>query len=118
MAGGFEYLAYDESGNLLLTGTITLEAAPDSALTGSWSIQRAPGSDMNAVVGPQVGAGTLDGHYGGENTMINLNPGWADNNVFLLAQRSDEQSLTGRWQHSTFVGPVAEGPFRLRRMND
>lgn len=113
--GGFEYRAYDPDGRLLLVGAVTLEARADSAITGTWEIGWAPGADTTAVVGPQVGTGTLAGRYDGENTLIDLNPGWADNNVFLVAGAANGADLSGEWQHSTFIGPVAEGRFELRR---
>jgi hypothetical protein len=102
-------------GQLLLVGTVTLDVRPDSSLAGSWVIRWAPGADTTATVGPQVGTGTLHGRYDGERTQIDLNPGWADNNVYLLAAAADHGQLTGQWQHSTLIGPVAQGRFELRR---
>jgi len=116
LAGAFEYRAYDGSGRLLLVGTVTLATGEDSTLTGTWEIRWAPGADTTATVGPQVGTGTLGGRYGEEHTLVDLNPGWADNNVYLLAEDADEGHLAGQWQHSTLIGPAADGPFELRRL--
>lgn len=115
VSGRFEYRAYASSGSPLLVGTITLAVAPDSSLTGSWDIRRAAGADTTAIVGPQIGSGTLVGYAGSEQSLINLNPGWADNNVFLMMPYPDEVPLAGQWQYSTFVGPVAQGRFELLR---
>jgi hypothetical protein len=112
--GAFEYRAFDADGQLLLVGSVTLEVRGDSSITGTWEIGWAPGADRTTVVGPQVGTGTLAGSVGAEHTWIDLNPGWADNNVFLLASTADHGALAGQWQHSTFIGPVAEGRFELR----
>jgi hypothetical protein len=113
--GGFEYRAFDDPGRLLLVGSVTLEMKADSSIAGTWEIRWAPGADTTAVVGPQVGTGTLAGRFGAEQTAIDLNPGWADNNVFLIAREAGDGELAGRWQHSTFIGPVAEGRFEVRR---
>ncbi|MGH7530212.1 MAG: hypothetical protein ACREMN_07495 [Gemmatimonadales bacterium] len=112
--GRFEYRADDGSGHPLLVGTVTLAVAQDSSITGTWAMRWAAGADTTAPVGPQVGTGTLAGHAGTECSIINLNPGWADNNVFLVLRRTADGLLAGQWQHSTLVGVVAEGRFELR----
>jgi hypothetical protein len=112
--GGFEYRAYDGDGELLLVGTVTLETDADSSIAGTWEIRWAPGADTTTVVGPQVGSGTLAGWLRAEYAAIDLNPGWADNNVFLVARAEDHGALRGEWHYSTFIGPVAEGRFELR----
>lgn len=116
LTGLFQYRAYDESGRALLVGTVTLAVATDSTLTGSWDIRWAPGADTTTIVGPQVGTGTLAGRSGAEHGTIDLNPGWADNNVYLLMDQTDEGLLAGEWQHSTLLGPVAQGRFKLQRL--
>jgi hypothetical protein len=118
LAGRFAYRAFDGRGDLLLVGTITLQAVEDSRLAGTWEIRWAVGADTTAIVGPQVGTGTLGGRVGPDQTLIDLNPGWADNNVYLFARTAGDGDLTGRWQHSTLIGPVAEGRFELRRRTD
>lgn len=115
LGGAFEYRAFDADGHLLLVGSATLQVSRDSSIAGTWEIGWAPGADTTAVVGPQVGTGTLAGSVGAEHTWIDLNAGWADNNVFLLARTADDGALAGQWQHSTFIGLVAEGLFELRR---
>lgn len=116
LTGLFEYRASDERGRALLVGTVTLAVGTDSTLTGTWDIRWVSGADTTAIVGPQVGTGTLAGRSGAEHGTIDLNPGWADNNVYLLIGQTNEGLLAGEWQHSTFVGPVAQGRFTLQRL--
>ena len=45
---------------------------------------------------------------------IDLNPGWADNNVVLSAHEKivDLDELQGSWSAETFVVTIASGTFR------
>lgn len=115
--GSFAYSAFDATGQPLLVGSLTIEAAPDSTLSGTWSIHWAPGADTTATIGPQVGTGTLAGRSGSDGVFVDLNPGWADNNVFLMGGAAPG-ILAGEWQHSTILGPVAQGRFTLRRLSE
>ena len=81
-------------------------------INGTWNL-RAVGDPGN--VGPQVGAGTLEGEVDQAGKVhINLNPGMADNNVFLIGSfvGGPRGSIEGEWRVSTFVGEVATGRFR------
>ena len=102
----------------VVTGTMTLQVGEDSAVTGSWELRRVPGSDPNIQVGPQVGSGTLAGRLDASGFVaVDLNPGWADNNVYLLLGGYTPSRLTGTWDHSTLIGSVAGGPVELQRLN-
>jgi len=115
-SGAYGYVA--RSGlTPVVTGTVTLLVDRDSAVTGIWELRRVPGSDPTIQVGPQLGSGTLAGRlYPSGIVAVDLNPGWADNNVFLAFGATARDQLTGTWDHSTFVGPVAGGPVELRRL--
>ena len=115
-SGVYGYLAH--SGVIpVVTGTMTLQVAEDSAVTGSWELRRVPGSDPNIQVGPQLGSGTLAGRLDAAGFVaVDLNPGWADNNVFLVLDGYTPDRLTGTWDHSTLIGPVAGGPVELERL--
>jgi hypothetical protein len=84
-------------------------------LRGRWVLEaRAEG------VGPQDGEGTLQGTVEdtveGPTFAINLNPGIADDNVFLHGRFEDERArMEGTWSYATFVGPVAGGRFEAVR---
>jgi hypothetical protein len=45
---------------------------------------------------------------------LNLNPGWADNNVFLAIRSAGPGVWTGSREHSTIAGPVAGGTVSLQ----
>jgi hypothetical protein len=101
----------------VVTGTVTLLVDEDSAVTGSWELRRVPGSDTTIQVGPQLGSGTLAGRLNASGMVaVDLNPGWADNNVFLAFSATARDLLTGTWDHATIIGPVAGGPVELRRL--
>lgn len=115
-SGVYGYVAH--SGVIpVVTGTMTLQVDEDSAITGSWELRRVPGSDPNIQVGPQLGTGTLAGRLDASGVVaVDLNPGWADNNVYLLLGGYTPHRLTGTWDHSTLLGPVAGGPVALQRL--
>ena len=106
------YKAYNSKGDLAVSGTMTLVDIDSTSDSGTWSFVAVLPSEK---VGPQVGTGRLTGTIQKSSIYINLNPGWADNNVFLQGTVSPD-SITGRWMWSTFVGPTAEGTFRAMRV--
>lgn len=113
--GAYTYRAFHEDGRLLLSGTVTFDVRDDSMISGSWVIAWAPGADTTAVVGPQVGAGQLGGELAGGQVRIDLNAGWADNNVYLAAEQRTAERIAGEWAHATLLGQIAQGRFELTR---
>jgi hypothetical protein len=105
------YKAYNSKGDLAVSGTMTLWVPDTTSVTGTWSCVAVLPSEK---VGPQVGTGGLTGTIQKSSISINLNPGWADNNVFLLGTVSSDR-ITGRWMWSTLIGPTAEGTFQAMR---
>ena len=103
----YAYKAYNAKGELAVNGTMTLSVADLTSVTGTWSCDAVLPSEK---VGPQVGTGGLTGTIQKSSISINLNPGWADNNVFLQGTVSSDR-ITGRWMWSTLIGPTAEGTF-------
>ena len=116
-SGAYAYLA--RSGiTPVVSGTVTLRVDADSVVTGTWELQRVPISDTTIQVGPQLGSGTLAGRLNASGIVaVDLNPGWADNNVYLVLGGYTPYRLTGTWDHSTLIGPVAGGPVELQRLN-
>ena len=113
--GVYSYLA--QIGNApVVEGQLTLVVADDSSVSGTWELRRVPASDTTITVGPQLGRGTLRGQLSGSELWLDLNPGWADNNVFLSFSTKTAAALAGMWDHSTLLGPIAGGPVRLRRV--
>ncbi len=112
--GFYSYTAADSGGTVLLLGQLDLVFRSDSSVTGSWTITWAPGVDGTTEVGPQVGSGTLRGRLAPGDIFLDLNPGVADNNVFLAGAFVPQNMMVGfggGWSYSTLVGPVAAGPF-------
>jgi hypothetical protein len=114
LSGAYGYLAR-KGGADVVAGTVQLLVQDDSSITGTWALQRVPGSDTSIAVGPQLGTGTLHGHRTASGLWLDLNPGWADNNVFL-ALLAEPNTLAGTWDHSTIIGPVTGGPVHLHRL--
>ncbi len=112
--GEYRYVARATSGATLLVGTLELTFPDDSTVTGTWSITWAPGADTTAEVGPQVGNGTLVGTRSGTTMFLDLNPGYADHNVFLQAVAIGA-GFEGEWSWSTFAGPRSRGAFAATR---
>ena len=109
--------AYDAGGTLVVSGELAVNlSVPDSektiSISGTWTTRKVgPGGP----VGPQVGTGKLAGSVSGAGEIrIDLNPGWADNNVVLSAHEKivDLDELQGSWSAETFVGTIASGTFR------
>ena len=63
-----------------------------------------------AGYGPQVGMGTFVGEIHGNVVGLNLNPGWADNNVVLNGEM-ENGTYAGRWEWITFAGVTYTGNF-------
>jgi hypothetical protein len=114
VSGPYRYLAYDSAGVLLLQGELMVAPVDDSTLTGTWMIHWVADVDTTRPVGPQVGAGILGGTRAGHRWQLTLTPGWADNNVDLVAV-AREGDLAGAWTHSTITGPKAGGSFHALR---
>jgi hypothetical protein len=110
--GVLHYSASSLQGTELLAGTLRLAVHADSTVTGTWQIDWVAGADTTAPVGPQVGQGTLSGRQiADDSVQLNLNPFYADNNVFLSASVT-VAGLSGVWSWSGFAGPIANGRFQ------
>jgi hypothetical protein len=111
--GTYKYTAYfGKSLAVCASGFIEMTIAIDSTITGSWEISAA-NEFSEKEIGPQIGTGKLEGSIKAGKIFINLNPGWADNNIFLNADYSKDQ-FKGSWLWSTFIGPSASGSFGIK----
>ncbi len=112
-SGALRYRAFSALGRPLLSGSLVLVAHEDSSVTGTWAIRWVVGADTTTPVGPQVGEGTLSGRQLSDGTVdLNLNPLYADNNVFLSSAPVTATGLSGKWSWSGFAGPLANGRFQ------
>lgn len=114
----YSYTGYDEDGQAVVTGTLYVVFVPSDVadepdrFTGRWALDA-----TSERVGPQDGEGTLEGTVQGDTFDINLNPGMADDNVYLHGRLEDEGArMTGEWSYATFVGPTAGGRFEAERV--
>lgn len=109
---GYTYKAYNAKGDIVVEGTFRLTINGTGEISGSWAFAKR-GQSNN--IGPQIGTGALNGKKDGSAITINLNPGWADNNVFLNG-KIENGTITGKWSWSTFIGPTSEGPFDAKEV--
>ncbi len=108
--GELRYRATTETGRPLLEGSLSLTFPTDSTVTGTWQIRWSAGADTTSPVGPQVGTGTLIGTRRADTLLLELNPGYFDNNVSLRGVATGE-GLKGNWTWATIAGPFTSGPF-------
>ena len=106
---GYAYSALDTSGTELVRGVLFVTMEDSTRLSGFWDLT-ATGNGQGSI-GPQIGSGTLEGFREGAEIQINLNPDYADNNVFLLGTMSPT-GFDGIWQYVGFPGVLASGRFR------
>ncbi len=104
LKGVFYYTGFDSSWSPIISGTLTFVVVESTSVSGIWQFEGREG------YGPQVGMGAFEGWIDGKTVSINLNPGWADNNVFLTGELK-EGRYQGTWEYVTFVGPVYTGSF-------
>lgn len=105
------YNAASTQGVPLLAGSLSLAIHDDSTVTGTWVIDWVAGADTTARVGPQVGSGAFSGQQLADGSVqLNLNPLYADNNVFLNATVSRD-GFSGEWSWSGFPGVLSAGRF-------
>ena len=105
--GRLQYKAFDSTGTLLVQGWMTLDTADSSRVTGEWHFEKV-GDPQD--IGPQVGEGRLEGAWYNSVLSVNLNPNFADNNVYLTG-KLEKNRFSGRWMWTGFPGRLNEGDF-------
>lgn len=110
-SGSYSYTAYNSSGSQIVTGWMTINFDFENNITGEWHFS-AIGSPEN--IGPHTGDGELVGGKDDGIIWINLNPDWADNNVFLM-DTVDDEIFSGQWQYTGFPGIINSGTFTTTR---
>lgn len=114
IVAGLRYEATTLGGEPLIRGRMRIDVLPDSTIVGTWSAEWAPGADTTVQVGDQIGSGSLRGKQTEAGTYIDLNPGYADNNV-ILQPVPVERGFTGTWYWSSIAGPQTYGRFTALR---
>jgi len=82
-------------------GTLTL-VAETTAVSGSWEFEGGK-------------SGELVGSWEGETMILNLNPHFIDNNLFLLGKFTG-WTYAGKWERVGYPGVMAQGTFMAVRM--
>ena len=107
----YGYKAFNTKGDLAVSGTLVLTSSDSGSVSGTWAFVAILPSEK---VGPQIGTGTVAGTRQHSSIWVNLNPGWADNNVILQGTVATDR-IIGRWSWSSFIGTAAEGTFEAIR---
>ncbi len=110
-SGSFTYQSYDSLGNLIVDGWLAFEFVDSIRVEGSWHLNNL--SNRNDI-GLQDGDGELIGHVENSSISINLNPQYADHNVYLDGTLN-EDLIEGRWTWATFRGPTNWGMFKASK---
>jgi hypothetical protein len=109
--GTYRYTAF-HSGAAVVEGFLHFDELTVSRVSGRWELSRTGLS--NVEVGPQVGTGRFEGSFDGAILSIDMNPGVADNNVFLSGTFQGN-TLRGEWSFTGFPGPISQGTFIAER---
>jgi hypothetical protein len=114
----YAYTAYDSTGAVVVTGTMTLRfSAPkqgthETDVDGTWAFHSVLPGDTR---GNQTGRGELKGMVNADSSfLIDTHPGFADNNFLLHGAPLFEgiHSFEGSWEQIGFVGVVESGTFK------
>jgi len=107
----FQYKAFDSMGTLIVQGWMMLTIKDSTDVVGEWRFTKV--NDPKNI-GPQEGVGTLEGGFSNGELHLNLNPGFADNNVVLSGALEDD-SYSGSWMWIGFPGMLNHGSFQAAR---
>ena len=106
--GSYTYTAFDSTGVKIVEGWMKIVFDDSVNVSGKWDFKKI-GTPEN--IGPQIGSGKLVGIYNEPKMSINLNPNWADNNVFLNGDYNEDK-IEGEWMYSGFPGVINKGMFK------
>jgi hypothetical protein len=106
--GSFTYQSYDTLGNQIVQGIMEIDFVDSVKIKGSWYLENI--SNRNDI-GLQYGEGELIGTIENSTLYLNLNPQYADHNVYLDGTIK-EDLIEGRWVWATFIGPTNWGSFK------
>lgn len=107
----YEYRGYTSGGTLGVSGSMTIAGSDSNGIVGTWVLEGVGSVDR---LGPQIGAGILEGTLTDSRITIDLNPGWRDNNVILHGSIQNDR-ISGTWLWVTFAGPTSTGSFEAVR---
>ena len=107
----YQYIAFDKSGNPIVSGYLRIEFVDSSDVTGHWDLKQI---SITENIGSQVGHGELRGVFTDGLLNIDLNPEMVDNNV-VLSGTINSTSYHGNWTYYGFPGLINTGSFFAKR---
>ena len=112
MPGGtYSFTSFDQQGNKLVEGDFIIIYEDSKTFKGTWEFKAVGNLDNPR---PQVGTGDLTGEVKSNNeVIIDLNPGWADNNAYLNGKIING-TLSGEWSWVGFTGIQEKGAFTAK----
>jgi hypothetical protein len=109
----YKYTGYDSSWNKIITGYLWIKSVDSTSVKGSWDFKLVSNQEN---IGPQIGKGVFEGVTDMRGPLsLNLNPGWIDNNVFLIGSLL-HSSYSGDWNYVGFPGVINSGSFEAKQL--
>ena len=117
--GDYDYISYDEKGDKVVAGRISITSSEPrrigsqqtTQLKGDWKLKKV---GKQQPIGDQVGKGDLIGSLDKGEIYLNLNPNISDANV-LLRGTIDGKRFHGTWSFNGYTGPIIKGKFEATR---
>ena len=105
----YKYTGYDSSWNKIIIGYLWIKSVDSTSVKGSWDFKLIRNEEN---IGPQIGKGVFEGVTDMRGSLsLNLNPGWADNNVILDGNTFLPYRFEGAWHYIGVAGEINWGRF-------
>jgi len=95
--GTYQYTGYDERGNVIDNGWLSLIINDSNEITGEWRLEK-------------TGSGNLVGSIIEGRVVLNFHPDYVDHNL-LLNGIVEGRTYRGEWSWIGFPGIIDQGPF-------
>lgn len=113
--GDYEYTSYDEKGDKVVQGRISITSSEprrigseqSTQLKGNWELKKVGNQEH---IGKQEGKGELIGSIDKGEIYLNLNPNISDANV-VLRGKIEGKRFYGTWSFIGYAGPTIKGKF-------
>ena len=105
----YAYKGFDGKGAKVVEGVLNLQLNDTNTVSGDWDFHTVD-SRVSDKIRKTTGSGKLVGTVKGKNISLDLNPGWADNNVILNGDITTT-NISGTWGHYGFAGLMVGGKF-------
>jgi hypothetical protein len=105
----YHYKGFDTNGALVVEGVLSLSINNTNRVEGEWKLHEVKPEKIKNL-GNQIGSGKLAGQINESKINLDLNPGWADNNVLLNGEVTTT-NIFGTWGFYGFAGEIVGGKF-------